>query len=205
VWIAGGAGPESFDAVILATSAHIAARLVQPFDERLGSALAAIPYASSAVVVTAYKDAQLGRALDGFGFVVPDVERRPILAASFTSVKFVNRAPPGWTVVRVFIGGAARPEVVTASDDELRSIAKTQLAELIGAQGEPAFAHVARWSSAMPQYHLGHLERVTEISERVKDWPGLELAGNAYEGVGVPHCIRSGEAAAGLALRIANA
>jgi oxygen-dependent protoporphyrinogen oxidase len=194
--IGGAAGPESFDAVIVALPAHAAARLVQPFDEPLGSALLAIPYASSAVVVTAYKNSQLSRPLDGFGFVVPDVECRPILAASFTSVKFINRAPPDWSVIRVFLGGAARPELVSAADDELRTIAKSQLAELIGARGEPAVARVARWTCAMPQYHLGHLERVAEISARVKAWPGLELAGNAYQGVGVPHSIHSGEAAA---------
>jgi protoporphyrinogen/coproporphyrinogen III oxidase len=196
VWTSGATEPTAFDAAILATSAPLAARLVEPFDSRLGSALAAIPYASSAVVVAAYKDSQLGRPLDGFGFVVPEIERRPILAASFSSMKFVNRAPQGWQLVRVFLGGSARPELAAASDDELRRIAGEQLSELIGAQGAPAFARVGRWPSAMPQYHLGHLERVAEIGALVKPWAGLELAGNAYEGVGVPACIRSGEAAA---------
>ncbi|HVU90577.1 MAG TPA: protoporphyrinogen oxidase [Pirellulales bacterium] len=200
ITVAGAAAPEEsreeFDAVILALPAHRAATLVQPVDDSLGSALGAIPYASSAVAILTYRQSQLARPPDGFGIVVPDVERRPMLAASFTSVKFTHRAPPGWTIVRVFFGGAARPELVSASDEELFTTAQTQMAELIGARGEPGLRRVERWHRAMPQYHLGHLERVADIRDRVARLPGLELAGNAYEGVGVPLCIKSGEAAA---------
>ncbi len=204
VSIAGAAAAENFDAVILATRAPVAGSLVQAFDQQLASELLQIPYASSAVVVAAYEDKQFARPPSGFGFVVPDVERRPILAGSFTSMKFVNRAPAGWTVVRVFMGGAMRPELAAAADDELCAIAKSQLAELLGVRGEPAFTHVARWQKAMPQYHLGHVERVAEIKHRTANWPGLELAGNAYEGVGVPLCIRSGEGAADRAVKAAS-
>jgi oxygen-dependent protoporphyrinogen oxidase len=190
------ASAEAFDAVILALPAHRAATLVQPTDDTLSRSLEAIPYASSAIAILTYRESQLAKPLDGFGIVVPDVERRPILAASFTSVKFSHRAPPGWTIVRVFFGGAAHPELVDVSDNELFQMAQTQMAELIGAHGEPGLRRVQRWRRAMPQYHLGHLERVATIRERVANLPGLELAGNAYEGVGVPLCIRSGEAAA---------
>ncbi|HEY4313007.1 MAG TPA: protoporphyrinogen oxidase [Pirellulales bacterium] len=198
--IDGAAQPEHFDAVILALPAYAAGRIVQPIDDALSGALTAIPYASSALVVVTYKESQLARPLDGFGFVVPDVERRPILAGSFTSMKFVNRAPAGSTIVRVFLGGAARPELVSASDDELFAIVDQQLQELIGVRGAPGLRRIVRWQRAMPQYHLGHLDRLKEINEHVARLPGLELAGNAYDGVGVPHCIRSGEAAAQRAL-----
>lgn len=190
------ASVEAFDAVILALPAHRAATLVQPTDDTLAGSLAAIPYASSAIVVLTYRESQLSKPPEGFGIVVPDVERRPILAASFTSVKFTNRAPAGWILVRVFFGGAAHPELVDASDEELLKMAQAQMAELIGARGEPGLYRVGRWHRAMPQYHLGHLERVADIRQRVAQLPGLELAGNAYEGVGVPLCIHSGEAAA---------
>jgi oxygen-dependent protoporphyrinogen oxidase len=188
--------PMTFDAVILATPAPVTAHLTEPFDGSLSANLAAIPYASSAVVLLGYENTQMGRPPDGFGFVVPDIERRPILAASFTSVKFPDRAPPGCTLVRVFLGGAARPELVDRTDAELVAIAAEQSAELLNIHGPPILSHVARWRAAMPQYHLGHLDRVAAIDERIKAWPGLELAGNAYEGVGVPHTIRSGELAA---------
>jgi len=196
VWLAGHDQPEAFDGVIIAVAAHLAGRLVESFDESLAASLAAIPYASSAVAVMAFQQSQFARPLAGFGFVVPDVERRPILAGSFTSVKFTHRAPAGWELVRVFFGGAARPELVEASDDELCGLAKSQLRELLGVQGEPGFAQVVRWRRAMPQYHLGHVERVAAIRARVEAHQGFEVAGNAYDGVGVPNCIRSGEQAA---------
>ncbi len=195
IMIEGEAAPEAFDAVILALPAHRAAALVQPLDDPLGTALETIPYASSAVVLLTYRESQLARPPDGFGIVVPDVERRPILAASFTSVKFTHRAPPGWMIARLLrrccaarVGLGRRRCVVHDG--------AAQMAELIGARGEPGLRRVQRWHRAMPQYHLGHIERVAEIRNRVAALPGLELAGNAYEGVGVPLCIKSGEAAA---------
>ncbi|MBI2826616.1 MAG: protoporphyrinogen oxidase [Planctomycetia bacterium] len=184
------------EAVILAVAAPLAGRLVEPFDTALAASLAGIPYAGTAIVLVGYDDGQLARPLDGFGFVVPDVEHRPILSASFSSVKFPGRAPDGKTLVRVFIGGAMRPDLATAPEEELRRIAASELAALLGAKGDPVFLGIAPWPAAMPQYHLGHLERVAEIEKRVAAWPNFALAGNAYRGVGVPHCIKSGEAAA---------
>ena len=157
VSIDSAAEPLAFDAVILATPGPIAAQLTRSFDDSLAATLAAIPYASSAVVLLGYETTQLGRPLDGFGFVVPDIERRPILAASFASAKFPDRAPKGCQLIRVFLGGATRAELVDASDDELCTIATLQLAELLDVRGQPNLSRIVRWRGAMPQYHLGHL------------------------------------------------
>ena len=133
---------------------------------------------------------------DGFGFVVPKIERRRILACSFSSRKFPGRAPDGCVLLRVFLGGAQQPEMVELPEEELRTIVLEELGELLGATGEPQLFQVVRWRQAMPQYHLGHLERVARIEQAVAALPGLELAGNAYRGVGIPDCIKSGEQAA---------
>lgn len=184
------------DAVILAMPAPRAGELLREADTELAASLASIEYASSAVVTLAYRRDQIAKPLEGFGFVVPAIEKRRILAGSFASLKFPGRAPEDQVLVRVFIGGALQPELVTRSDDELEQIAHKELAELIGAEGTPAVSLVTRWIEKMPQYHIGHLQRIEQIESRTAQLAGLALAGNAYRGVGIPQCIRSGEAAA---------
>jgi len=196
VRIAGSAQSLACEGLIVATPAAPAARLVETFDPALGGELAGIESASTAVVVLAYRRAQIGRALDGFGFVVPAIERRRILSGSFSSVKFPGRAPQDAVLIRVFLGGACQGELVDLDDKRLVQIAGEELTELIGAQGAPLWSEVVRWRRAMPQYHLGHGDRVARIEQAVERWPGLALAGNAYHGVGIPHCIHSGELAA---------
>jgi oxygen-dependent protoporphyrinogen oxidase len=194
-----GASPEkldSFDAVLLATPAHQAARLLQTVDEPLADELRHIPYASASVVVCGYRRDQLKHPLDGFGLVVPILENRRILAASFASVKFDGRAPDDRVLIRVFVGGALQPELAELPDAELQELAIRELSELLGANGLPELCRVVRWQRAMPQYHVGHLQRVARIEERQTAFPTLALAGNAYRGVGIPYCIRSGEQAA---------
>jgi oxygen-dependent protoporphyrinogen oxidase len=158
--------------------------------------LSRIEYAGTAIVTLAYQRDQIAHALDGFGFVVPAVERRRILAGSFSSVKFPGRAPDDAVLVRVFVGGACQSELLDLSDDELRALVREELAELIGATGQPIFAEVTRWSKAMPQYHLGHQQLVAQIERAAAAWPNFALAGNAYHGVGIPNCVHSGEQAA---------
>jgi oxygen-dependent protoporphyrinogen oxidase len=188
--------PRTFDAVVLAVSAGAAARLVEPLDTVLADELARIPYAGAAIVSFALRRDQIAHPLDGFGFVVPETERRPILAASFTSVKFTDRAPDGGVLIRVFLGGACHPEVLERDEVELREIAWGQISQLLGITGTPHDDRVTIWRHAMPQYHLGHTDRVARINERVATHPGLALAGNAYTGVGIPQCIHSAEQAA---------
>jgi oxygen-dependent protoporphyrinogen oxidase len=189
---------DSFDcaAVIVTAGAPAAARMLAGLDQKLAMELAQIEYASTAVVSLAFARSKIRKPLEGFGFVVPAIEQRPILAASFASLKFPGRASDDHVLVRVFIGGACQSELLDREDAALIEIAINQLRELIGAEGPPALCDVARWPQSMPQYHIGHLERVATIERAAAAWPGLALAGNAYRGVGIPHCIHSGNQAA---------
>lgn len=185
-----------FDAVILATPAKVAGRILEKIDKDLANTLAGIEHASSAVVALAYRLERIDHPLNGFGFVVPAIEQRQILSASFSSIKFPGRSPAGRVLLRVFMGGALQSNLLNLNDDELKRIACTEIASLLGAHGEPEFSEVIRWNDAMPQYHVGHVELVQEVERSVAAWGTLRLAGNAYAGVGIPHCIRSGERAA---------
>jgi protoporphyrinogen/coproporphyrinogen III oxidase len=181
--------------VILATPAHQAARLVNSVSPQLAGELNAIPLAGAAIVIAGFRADQFRHPPDGFGFVVPLIERRKILSASFASVKFAGRAPAGEILVRIFVGGACQPELLAHSDQEIERFALEDLAELMGVQGPPRFAFVKRWDQAMPQYHLGHVQRVDTIERHAEELPNFQLAGNAYRGVGIPFCIRSGQQA----------
>jgi protoporphyrinogen/coproporphyrinogen III oxidase len=189
------------DGAIVALPAHAAATLLRGADADLADELAAIPYASSATVTFAFRREEIPHPLDGFGFVVPHIERRALLAATFSSLKYPGRAPAELVLVRAFVGGALRPELVELDDAELTARVRRELADLLGVQAAPALSHIARWPRAMPQYQVGHLDRVARIGQRLATLPGLQLAGNAYTGVGIPDCIRSGEDAAEALLR----
>ena len=184
------------DALILAPEAHQAARLLRYVDPGLAHLLEGIPYASSATVTLAYRRADIRHPLDGFGFVVPQVERRPVIAGTFSSVKYPGRAPEAHALLRVFIGGALNESVLEADDAALVEIARAELADLLGVTGVPLFTRVARYPRAMPQYHVGHAARAEAIELAVARHPGLRLAGGAYRGVGIADCVRSGEEAA---------
>ena len=182
--------------VLVATPAFAAADLLQSLDATLAAELAAIPYASSATVTLAYDRGAVTHPLDGFGFVVPAIERRGLIACSFSSVKYVGRAPAGGVLLRVFCGGALAEQMITLSDAALVAAARRELGEILEIEAAPRFARVHRYPRAMPQYQVGHLERVAAIEARLTRYPGLALAGNAYHGVGVPDCVHSGERAA---------
>ncbi len=196
-WIV-NCGPERIDAdaVIVATPVRSAARLLTTAVPDLAARLDRISSTSCAIVSLGYRRDQIAHPLDGFGFVVPVVEQRAILSGSFSSVKFAGRSPEDGALIRVFVGGAARPELVERPADELVNLASRELASLLGIRGEPEVSHISRWPQVMPQYEVGHVERVAEIESLVAQTPGLEVAGNAFHGVGVPYCIHSGEQAA---------
>ena len=187
---------ERFGAVIVATGAPAAARLLAECAPELSAELASIEYAGVAIVTCAYRRDQFAHPLDAFGVVVPLVEKRKILSVSLSSVKFPGRAPEGSVLLRIFLGGACQPEVLELDDAEMLSMVERELGELLGATGKPLWAEAARWRGAMPQYHVGHLERVERIRALTAQQPGLQLAGNQFTGVGLPQCIRSGEEAA---------
>lgn len=189
-------GGLDYDTVVLALPAHAAAGLLGGVDAVLTDELAAIPYASSAIVNLAYRREDIPFPLDGFGFVVPHVEQLALLAGTFSSLKYPGRAPADHVLVRAFVGGALQPEMVALDDSELVARVERELAGLLGVRGQPALTRVARWPRSMPQYEVGHLERVARIRARLAAIPGLHLAGNALSGVGIPDCIAAGERAA---------
>jgi oxygen-dependent protoporphyrinogen oxidase len=184
---------ETFDGVVLATPSPVTAKLLAPLDAELGSELAAIQHSGTAIVSLGYDDRQIGHPLDGMGAVVPAIERSPLLAVSFSSRKYAHRAPDGKTLLRVFVGGARHPELAEMPDAELLPLVREHTEKLLRITGDPEFIDIAHWPGTMPQYHVGHKERVARIRERIAKLSGLELAGNAYSGVGVPDCIHSGE------------
>jgi oxygen-dependent protoporphyrinogen oxidase len=184
------------DALVLAPEAHQAARMLRYVDPALTHLLEGIPHASSATVSLAYRRADVRHPLDGFGFVVPHAERRPIIACTFSSVKYAGRAPDGHVLLRVFLGGALNEVVLQGDDATLVRTAREQIGPLLGITAEPELARVARHARAMPQYHVGHAARAAAIEQAVSRHPGLRLVGGAYRGVGIADCVRSGEDAA---------
>jgi oxygen-dependent protoporphyrinogen oxidase len=195
-----GGEPITADALVVATPAHVAATLLGAHDAPLGSALAEIDYASSATVTLGYRAPDLP-PLQGFGFVVPAIERRSLLACTYSSRKFAGRAPEGHDLVRGFVGGALRPDLAGLADDALVGLVRDELRTLVGITASPELVRVRRYPRAMPQYDVGHLDRVAAIERRAALLPRVVLAGAAYRGVGVPDCVRSGEAAAEAVLR----
>jgi oxygen-dependent protoporphyrinogen oxidase len=187
---------QEFDAVIMASPSPVSGTLLQGVDAELSRLVGSIPQAGCNVVLLGFRREQIVHPLDGFGFVVPTIERRRIIAGSFSSVKFPGRAPEGKVLLRVFIGGALQPELLSLPDVDTTRIVLTELRELLGINGEPEFCEIAHWHGAMPQYHVGHLEKVRQIEDRAATIPGLALAGNSFHGVGVPFCVRDGEQAA---------
>jgi oxygen-dependent protoporphyrinogen oxidase len=190
------------DAVCLALPGPVSAQLVRNIDTELASELDDISYASSATINLAYNRADIPHALDGFGFVVPIIEKRSLIACTFSSVKFAGRAPEGCVLLRAFIGGVLQPEMLNLEEENIVARVLADLRDLLGIEQPPLFSELTRWDNSMPQYHVGHLQKVQRIQERVARLPHLTLAGNAYSGPGIPDCIRSGEAAAEEILRL---
>jgi oxygen-dependent protoporphyrinogen oxidase len=203
-WLLKTSGGETFeaDAVCIALPAYAAARLMRDVDDELADELEAIPYASTATVNLAYRRADIPHPLDGFGFVVPFIERRATLACTFSSVKFKGRAPEGHVLLRAFVGGALQPEMFALEEGRMADAVRRDLRDLLGVESPPLFAHVEKWPRSMAQYHLGHLERLKRVRARLRPFPTLALCGNAYEGAGLPDCVRSGESAADSLLKV---
>jgi oxygen-dependent protoporphyrinogen oxidase len=189
-----GGAVHAADAVVLATPAHVAARVVP--DAELARELGAIPYVSTATVFFGLARARLAHDLAGFGFIVPPGEAR-ILASTWVSSKWAGRAPEGSALIRAFVGGARDPDRVAGStDDELIGLARTELEKLMGPLGTPLFTRVHRYAQSNPQPLVGHRARLDRIRARLATLPGLEIAGAAYDGVGIPDCVRQANAAA---------
>lgn len=184
------------DAVVLATPAPASAAMIEAFDPELAALLRSIPFVSTATVSLAFARAAIPAPLDGFGYVSPRIEGGPLVACTWTSNKFPGRVPPAAVLVRCFVGRAGLDQVVHAEDAVLLDLAREELRAVHGITAPPLLSRVVRWPAGMPQYTLGHGERLARIAARLTACPGLQLVGASYHGVGIPDCVASGWAAA---------
>lgn len=182
-------GP-SFDHVCLALPSWGASELLKEVNPSASRLLASIPYASSAVAILAVPKSEIRPEAMCFGIVVPKIEHRDSLAISLSSEKYPGRCPEDTVLVRVFMGGAIRPELLEQDDESLLAIARRETAELLGVRSLPRWQKLVRWNQAMPQYLIGHCQRITEIREALGKSPKIHVIGNALDGVGIPQCIR---------------
>lgn len=187
--------------VILATPAYGAAALLRTLDSTAAGLLDQIRYHSSATVALRYKMSQLPRPPVGFGFLVPQRERRTMVAATYVQNKFSDRVPAGSALFRCFVGNASEEDTRLRDDGALVEAVLADLRWLTGLTAEPEAVRVFRWPRAMAQYEVGHGKKIQEIRERVSTLPGVHLAGNAYEGIGIPDCVRTGQLAGEACLR----
>ncbi len=191
----------NYDAVILASPAWAAAAMLAGLDPELSQELAGIPYSSSITINLLYDEDQLGDLPEGFGFLVPASEGRAMLACTFVHRKFLGRTPTGKVVLRAFLGGMKNESLMAESDEALIAAVRRELTQILGEEivprdARPEHTKVTRWRRAMAQYAVGHQDRIARIEERVAELPGLKLAGNAYDGIGISDCIRLGRQAA---------
>lgn len=180
--------------VLLALPAWACGHLLAELDAELAERLETVPYASSMTVNLAYN-----RTLElppGFGFLVPRTEGRRVMACTFMHRKFPHRVPEGSSLLRLFFGGASDPDAIAMSDEEAVELSRLELEGILGLRLRPVFTQVSRWHRAMAQYNLGHAARVAGIRAALQRFPRLQLAGNAYRGIGIPDCIESGRRAA---------
>ncbi len=191
-----GGAALSVESLVLATPAFASAELLRPLTPIASGLLETIPYASTATIAMAYPASVIGGAVQGFGFVVPRIEQRDLIAATWTSLKWPHRAPGDQLMVRCYVGGVGRERILELDDQALVAKVKEELRAICGVTAEPTYVEINRWMKAMPQYLLGHLDRLEQIEAALSRYGGLVLTGAAYRGVGIPDCIRDGALAA---------
>ncbi len=183
------------DQLVVACEAHSGAMLLQGLDAPLAELLGAVPYTSSMTVALGFDSTDFPHPPVGFGFLVPKSERRRLMACTWVGTKFSHRVPEGKVVARCFMAGCDEAAMAEPDDTVIPAIVR-ELQEIAGMAATPRFARVFRWPRSMAQYTVNHAARLAAIEARVASIPGLHLAGNAYEGIGVPDCIRLGRRAA---------
>jgi len=186
------AGAVEARAVILGVPAYVTASLLRAFDTTLAALADAVPYASTATVALGYRRGQVAHPMNGTGFVVPRVERNPLLAGTWVTSKWPGRAPEGHVLLRGFLGGGRDPHRLDAADDALIATAREELTALLGITGEPLLTRLFRWTRQSPQYEVGHLQRVAAIDQRLASIPGMFVTGSGFRAIGIPDCIADG-------------
>jgi protoporphyrinogen/coproporphyrinogen III oxidase len=183
---------QEFDAVVVSTPAFVAADLVKTRDENLARLLSKVNYPQVAVVVLGFKAEKIKKELDGFGFLIPSKERRPILGTLFHSAVFPERSPDGFQLLMTFIGGVRSGDKLNEkSDEDLKKLVLEQLGEILGVAGEPDFIHIKRWKKAIPQYRVGY-EKVTEaVTDFEKRFGGIYFCSNFYRGISMSDCVKN--------------
>ncbi len=190
------------DAVVLAVPSGIAAGLLERMNPDAAHVVSTIPYVSTAAVALAFRREDVAHPLAGHGYVTARSERTLHTACTWVSSKWPGRAPDDHVLLRAYVGRDGDDAAIAMDDDALGAAVVRELAPLLGIRGRPVLARAYRWPRAMPQYLVGHLERVAEARARLRRSPGVILAGSAYEGVGIPDCIRQGKEAASAALAV---
>ena len=187
---------ETGDGVISCVESWAAAPLIRPIDAAIADDLAAIPWGSSATISYAWDEAELDVDTNAFGVLCPAKERSALLAVTYSSSKWPGRAPKGKVLLRAFVGGPQNQEIMKKSTEELQAIVDREVYKLLGIKPEvkPLWTKFFRWQDSMPQYTMGHLDRVARIEQRSTAVRGLALAGGSFKGVGLPNCIETGEA-----------
>lgn len=188
---------EEFDAVVISTPAFKAAELIAEHDANLAKILSEVNYPQVAVVILGFKSEKIKKELDGFGFLIPSGEKRPILGTLFHSAVFPERSPKGYQLLMTFVGGVRSGDKLDEkSDEELKTLVVEQLGEILGVSGEPDFFHIKRWKKAIPQYRVGY-EKVTEtIAEFEKQNAGIYFCSNFYRGISMSDCVKNAFATA---------
>lgn len=206
-WIVRADGAQCWeaDALVLTCPAHQQAGLLTELDDSLADAIGAIPYNRVAVVGLGYRQGDVPMSLDGFGFIVPQHTRRDLLGVQWCSSIFPGRAPDGTVLIRAMCGGWHRADMVGWDDDRLLTALRAELRLIMGISAAPLFQKIIRWDRAIPQYHVGHLERVEHIDARLQHHAGLFLGGNAYRGVALNDCTEQGSVLAEKVLAYLNA
>ncbi len=184
------------DGIIFATPAFQTAKILALAAPDIANELSKISYASTATISLAYRNQDFPRMPDSFGFVVPAIESRKIMACTFSSLKYPGRAPEGHLLLRAFVGGSLQPELFNDNDATLERNVRAEIASLLSVNAEPLFTRIRRYPNSMPQYHVGHQARIGGIESALDNYSNLALAGSAYHGVGISDCVRTGEEAA---------
>jgi oxygen-dependent protoporphyrinogen oxidase len=181
------------DAVVLACPAYCQAEMLADLDRQLAEEVAGIPYSPAVVVTMGFRQEAVPGRLDGFGYLVPQRLRADVLGSQWCSSIFPQRAPPGCVVLRAICGGWQRPDVVSWDEERLLASVRGHYRQVLGITAMPVFHAVVRWPKAIPQYHVGHLQRLERIAARLAQYRGLFLTGNAYHGVALNDCTEQGE------------